>query len=157
MARDGFAADGGAVRLGPVRMSIFGKSGPTSPDPEAPRHETRTAFVGPKVRIHGELAGEEDIVVEGRVDGRVDVSKSVRIGAHGEVHGDVHAQILSIAGKVWGDVSADERVELLPSASLEGNIRAPKIVISEGAQFRGRVDMGSPSGPDDEPESGGPV
>ena len=55
-----------------------------------------------------------------------------------------------IAGKVVGDVSATERVELLPSGSLEGNIRAPKIVIAEGAQFKGSVDMGGRPGPDDD-------
>jgi len=137
-------------------MSIFGKSGPSSPDTEAPRHETRAALVGPKMRIQGELTGDEDIVLEGRVDGRVHVSKSFRVGPHGQVRGDVHAHVVSIAGKVWGDVSATERVELLPSGSLEGNISAPKIVISEGAQFRGRVDMGGRSGPEEEPGSGGP-
>jgi len=137
-------------------MSIFGKSGSPSPDKEAPRHETRSALVGPKVRIQGELTGDEDVVLEGRVDGRVHLSKGFRVGPHGEVRGDVHAHVVSIAGKVWGDVSADERVELLPSGSLEGNIRAPKIVISEGAQFKGRVDMGGRSGPGEEPGSGDP-
>ena len=137
-------------------MSIFGKSSSPSPEKEAPRHETRTALVGPKVRIEGELTGDEDVVLDGRLDGRVNVSKSFRVGPQGQLHGDIHAHVVSIAGKVWGDVSADERVELLPSGFLEGNIRAPKIVISEGAQFKGRVDMGGRSGPGEDPGSGGP-
>jgi cytoskeletal protein CcmA (bactofilin family) len=137
-------------------MSIFGKSGPSSPDKEAPRHDAETTRVGPKVRIQGELTGDEDAVLDGRLEGRVHVSKSFRVGPHGQVRGDVHAQVVSIAGKVWGDVSAEARVELLPSGSVEGNIRAPKIVISEGAQFKGRVDMGDRSGPGEEPGSGGP-
>jgi cytoskeletal protein CcmA (bactofilin family) len=47
-----------------------------------------------------------------------------------------------VAGRIVGNVTAAERVELLPSAVLEGNIRAPKIAIAEGAQFKGSVDMG---------------
>jgi cytoskeletal protein CcmA (bactofilin family) len=137
-------------------MSIFGKSGPSPPDPNAPRHDTGTALVGPKVRLQGELTGDEDVVLEGRLDGRVRLSKGFRVGPHGELRGDAHARVVSIAGRVWGDVSADERVELLPSGVLEGNIRAPKIVISEGAQFKGRVDMGDRSGPGEDPGSGGP-
>ena len=49
----------------------------------------------------------------------------------------------SIEGKLNGDISADERVELVASATVDGNIKAPKIVVAEGAKFRGSVDMGS--------------
>ncbi|HSB35709.1 MAG TPA: polymer-forming cytoskeletal protein, partial [Thermoanaerobaculia bacterium] len=87
-------------------------------------------------------------------EGRVQVGKSFRVGPTGHVHGEVNARSVSIAGHVEGDVIAAERVEILPTGILEGNIRSPKIVIAEGAQFKGRVDMAGPDGPANEPDGG---
>ncbi len=135
-------------------MAIFGKSGSPSPEKESPRHEVRRTYVGPKVRLHGDLTGEEDMLFDGRIEGRVNVARSFRVGPEGEVLADVTANVVVIGGHVVGNVVAGERVELLPTGSLEGNIRAPKIVIAEGARFRGSVDMeargegvASPDGP----------
>ena len=60
----------------------------------------------------------------------------------------VHARNVTVEGKVTGDISADDRLELVLTATVDGNIRAPKIIVAEGAKFRGSVDMGSakPSG-----------
>lgn len=104
-------------------------------------------MIGPNVRIQGELSGEEDIVVEGRVEGKITVTKMLRIGPQAQVNAEVKAQAVVIAGKVVGNVSATDRVEILASGSLEGNIKAPKIAIAEGAQFRGSVDMSGKPGP----------
>jgi len=101
------------------------------------------------VKIQGELSGDEDIVIEGRVDGKISVSKSLRVGNSAQINAEVKAQSIVIAGKVVGNVTAVDRVELLASGQLEGNIRAPKIVIAEGAQFKGSVDMGAKSGAPD--------
>ena len=59
------------------------------------------------------------------------------------VEATVHAKNVTVEGKLTGDVSADDRVELVASATVDGNIKAPKIVVAEGARFRGAVDMGS--------------
>lgn len=124
---------------------------PASPAsrPEAGVHrpEARNAVIGPNVRIQGELSGEEDIVVEGRVEGKITVTKMLRIGPQAQVNAEVKAQAVVIAGKVVGNVSATDRVEILASGSLEGNIKAPKIAIAEGAQFRGSVDMSGKPAP----------
>ena len=121
-------------------MAIFGKSGgPAPPGREDP--ESRPSFIGPKIRFQGELLGDEDVLVEGHVEGRVKISKAFRVGAHGVVLAEVAAATVTIAGRVVGNVSADERVELLPTGILEGNIQAPRIVIGEGARFTGRIDM----------------
>ena len=122
-------------------MAIFGKSGSPSPEKESPRHEVRRTYVGPKVRLHGDLTGEEDMLFDGRIEGCVNVARSFRVGPEGEVHADVTASVVVIGGHVVGNVVAGDRVELLPTGVLEGNIRAPKIVIAEGARFRGSVDM----------------
>ena len=127
-------------------MAIFGKSGgPAPPGPEDP--DSRSSFIGPKIRFQGELLGDEDVLVEGRLEGRVKISKAFRVGPHGVVLAEVAAGTVAIAGRVVGNVSADERVELLPTGILEGNIQAPRIVIGEGARFTGRIDMSGGAGP----------
>jgi cytoskeletal protein CcmA (bactofilin family) len=123
-------------------MAIFGKKG--GPAPEAFGEPVpRSSFIGSGIRIQGELLGDEDVLVEGRVEGRVEVSKAFRVGLGGVVVADVAAGTVDIAGHVVGNVSAAERVELLPTGTLEGNIQAPSIVIGEGARFTGRIDMSS--------------
>ena len=121
-------------------MAIFGKSGGPAP-PGLGDPESRSSVIGPKIRFQGELFGDEDVLVEGRLEGRVKISKAFRVGLHGVVLAEVAAGTVAIAGRVVGNVSADERVELLPTGILEGNIQAPRIVIGEGARFTGRIDM----------------
>ena len=121
-------------------MAIFGKGGSKAP-PGREETEAHSSFIGPKIRFQGELLGDEDVEVEGTLEGRVKISKAFRVGLHGIVRAEVAAGTVAIAGHVVGNVSAKERVELLPTAVLEGNIQAPRIVIGEGARFTGRIDM----------------
>jgi cytoskeletal protein CcmA (bactofilin family) len=97
--------------------------------------------IGSQIRINGELSGDEDVEISGRVQGKIQLQKNLLIAPSGNVEAEVHAKNVTIAGKVKGNVSADEKVEIIASGSLEGDIRAPKIVISEGAHFKGSVDM----------------
>jgi cytoskeletal protein CcmA (bactofilin family) len=130
-----------------------------APAGQKPQAEVKTAVIGPNIRIQGELSGDEDLVVEGRVEGKISVTKGLRIGPQAQINAEVKAHHVVIAGRVVGNVVAAEKVEILPSGVLEGNIRAPKIAIAEGAQFKGSVDMGgkapvepaaahAPNGPD---------
>lgn len=115
-------------------------------------------MIGPQVRIQGELSGEEDVVIEGRVEGKISITKSLRVGQNAQVNAEIRAHTVVIAGRVVGNVTAVERIEILPSGSLEGNIRSPKIAIAEGAQFKGSVDMsgGKASPAPSEPKGGQP-
>jgi cytoskeletal protein CcmA (bactofilin family) len=134
-------------------MALFSKE----PTP-APRLETRSntpaqtgpTFIGANVTIEGTVTGSEPIVVEGTVRGNINLNADLRVGTKARLEATVHARNVTIEGKVTGDVSADDRVELVASATMDGNIKAPKIVVAEGAKFRGNVDMGSRV-PKDEP------
>jgi cytoskeletal protein CcmA (bactofilin family) len=130
-------------------MAIFGKSS-QGPAPAGRGEPARgSSVIGPHIRVQGELLGDEDVLVEGRVEGKVLLAREFRIAPGGVVVADVHAATVVIAGQVTGDVSATERVEILPSGSLEGNIRAPKVAVGEGARFKGSVDMSAGSPPGD--------
>jgi len=130
-------------------MALFSKdpAPPTTPRPEsrtsgAPVQQGGT-YVGPNITIEGTVTGSEMLTVDGTVRGKINVTADLRVGAKARVEASVHARNVMVEGKINGDISADDRVELVASASVDGNIRAPKIVVAEGAKFRGNVDMGS--------------
>jgi len=93
--------------------------------------------------IDGTVTGSEPVLIEGTVRGKINLTGELRIGTKARIEATVHAKNVTVEGKLTGDVSADERVELVASATVDGNIKAPKIVVAEGARFRGSVDMGS--------------
>jgi cytoskeletal protein CcmA (bactofilin family) len=134
-----------------------------SPRPESPRPSARStkACIGSGIFLKGELHGEEDIVIEGRIEGKVRVEKhSVIIGESGRVDADVSAANVSIAGQVRGNVSGTDRVVLLESARVEGNISAKSVTLENGCRFKGSIDMES-SRPEPsvetKPNGGGPA
>ena len=61
--------------------------------------------------------------------------------------GDIHGRSVVVSGRVQGQIHADERAELAASASVQGNVNAPKVVIAEGAQLQGNVAMSAPDAP----------
>jgi cytoskeletal protein CcmA (bactofilin family) len=100
-------------------------------------------MLGANVTIDGTISGSEPVFVEGTVRGKIQLSSDLVVGTKARVEATVHARNVIIEGRLTGDVSADDRVELIASATVDGNIKAPKIIVAEGAKFRGSVDMGS--------------
>jgi cytoskeletal protein CcmA (bactofilin family) len=116
----------------------------SAPRKEAPRPDSRSAKarIGSGITLKGELRGEEDIIIEGRVEGRVVVDKhNVIVGESGRVEADISAGTISVAGNVQGDLEATDKIVLLETARVEGNITAKSVTIETGAQFRGSVEM----------------
>lgn len=131
-------------------MALFSKdSAPTPPAAPAARRDSspQTAgaatLIGANIAVDGTISGSDPVVVEGTVRGKIDLGADLLVGTKARVEATVHARNVVIEGRVTGDVSADQRVELVPTAHVDGNIKAPKIVVAEGATFRGSVDMGS--------------
>ena len=142
-------------------MGIFGNS--ESKPPEAPHLPARpaspapadkergvpaaaaakpgTCIIASKTVIKGEITGDEDVIVEGNVEGQIRITRDLRVGANGVVKATVEAQSIIVSGELVGDCQASVRVEIQATGRLTGNIRAPKIVIAEGAMFRGNSDM----------------
>jgi len=98
--------------------------------------------IGQSVQIKGELSGNEDLTIEGTVDGRVVVKDhALTIGANGKITAEVHAKTVVVVGQVAGNITADDKVEIAASGSVQGDIRAPRVSIADGASFKGRIDM----------------
>jgi len=129
-------------------MALSTKESPaTPPRPQLRANDAQPAFegtfLGPKITIDGTVTGSEMVLIEGHVKGAINLSGDLRIGTQARVEAKVHARNVTVEGRLNGDVSADDRVELVASSTVDGNIKAPKIVVAEGARFRGNVDMGS--------------
>ena len=128
----------------PAEPAAPGRPAPPPPPPGAPATASRTAgtcVIGPKTTVKGEIIGDEDVLVEGNVEGQIRVTRDLRVSPGGVVKATVEAQSLIVSGEIVGDCQASARVEIQASGRLTGNIRAPKIVIAEGAMFRGNSDM----------------
>jgi cytoskeletal protein CcmA (bactofilin family) len=116
---------------------------PSSPAPAPARPSTGACIVGAKTTFKGEISGDEDILVEGVVEGQIQITKDLRVGPGGVVKAKVQAQAVVVSGELVGDCHATHRVEIQASGKLLGNIRAPRVVIAEGASFKGMSDMSS--------------
>ncbi len=108
--------------------------------PETSPHG-RVTHVAPGTRIEGQVTGATELVIEGEISGTVKVEATVTVGASGVVQGPITGRLVKVAGKVIGNVRGTDRVEVGPAAVLEGDIAAPRVVIAEGAFFKGMVEM----------------
>ena len=119
-----------------------GPAPPASPAP-ASGPSAASTVIGARMRVVGDVIGDEDVVVNGRIEGKIRVDRKVVVSPGAEVEGDLQARSVVVGGSVRGQVTASERAELLPSGRVQGNVHAPRIVMAEGAQIQGRVVMPS--------------
>ena len=100
------------------------------------------AHIGKSVLIKGELSGSEDLYLDGEVEGNIELpGHSLVIGPNGRVRANVHAKDVVVHGKVDGNLRATEKVELKKSALLNGDIFTQRIIIEDGAFFKGAIDI----------------
>ena len=119
----------------------YDRAGPTVR--EAPNMKKRkTSVIGPTLRFKGELSANEDLIIEGQIEGVIaHHEKNLTVGKEGRVKADIAARTVEIYGYVEGDVRGEEIVKLAESAVVKGNIFCARIVMANGAQFTGNIDM----------------
>ena len=101
--------------------------------------------IGPSITINGKLSGDEDLTVRGRVEGEVTLTKTLFLEVSGVVKANVSVKNAVISGVVVGNVRATESVELTKEGRMVGDIAAPRVILVDGASFRGRIEMGEAS------------
>jgi len=132
-----------------IRVPRQPVSQPTPPPPARERasvarsSEAHETVIGSGITIKGELLGEEDVKIEGRVEGLIRVSKNLLVGQDGVIEADIEAENVNIGGTVTGNVVAQSKVEIFASGKMMGDIKGPRVVVAEGAHFKGNVDMNS--------------
>lgn len=99
-------------------------------------------MIGSTIKIKGDISGEENLVIEGKVEGTVNLhGHDLSVGQSGEVSADIAASIVRIDGEVTGDITGVEKVVISKNGRVKGNIVAPRVTLEDGAKFKGSIDM----------------
>jgi cytoskeletal protein CcmA (bactofilin family) len=97
--------------------------------------------IGSGIVIDGEIGTDEELVVRGTVKGKIHGKEAVLVEANAVVEADIDARSVEVAGQVNGNVTASDRVELKADSHVTGDIRSSRILIADGASFRGSINM----------------
>ena len=118
----------------------------STPAEPAPRPVTTTtadqATIGKSLVIKGEVTGSESLYIDGRVEGSINLSGNrVTVGRNGVVSANINAREIVVLGKVRGNLTASDRVDIRSDGSLTGDVIAARISIEDGAFFKGGIDI----------------
>ena len=117
---------------GPIGTDLPAEAGRANPN----------VMIGKSIVVKGELRGSEDLTIEGQVEGKIALKQHVlTIGTHGRIRAQVFAKSVIVLGEIIGNIEATERVAIRNEGAVEGDIKAPRVAIAEGAKFRGGIDM----------------
>jgi cytoskeletal protein CcmA (bactofilin family) len=131
----------------PERPSAIVPTAPVVSEPAAaPRPVTTTtsdqATIGKSLVIKGEVTGSESLYIDGRVEGSINLSGNrVTVGRNGVVSANINAREIVVLGKVRGNLTASDRVDIRSDGSLTGDVVAARISIEDGAFFKGGIDI----------------
>ena len=120
---------------------------PAMGEPAAPRPVSTTttadqATIGKSLVIKGEVTGSESLYIDGRVEGSINLSGNrVTVGRNGVVAANINAREIVVLGKVRGNLTASDRVDIRSDGSLTGDVVAARISIEDGAFFKGGIDI----------------
>jgi cytoskeletal protein CcmA (bactofilin family) len=118
----------------------------SEPAPAAPRPVSAStadqATIGKSLVIKGEVTGSESLYIDGRVEGSINLSGNrVTVGRNGVVSANINAREIVVLGKVRGNLTASDRVDIRSDGSLTGDVVAARISIEDGAFFKGGIDI----------------
>jgi len=136
---------------------------PAQPSPAIPSYEPVTparptaptsangagdqATIGKSLMVKGEVSGSESLYVDGRVEGSISLpGNRVTVGRNGQVAANITAREVVVLGKVKGNITASDRVDIRSEGSLTGDVIAQRISIEDGAYFKGGIDIRKPGG-----------
>jgi cytoskeletal protein CcmA (bactofilin family) len=119
---------------------------PTSPAPSVHANETRgPAIIGKSVMIKGQIFSREDLTIDGEIDGSVELHEHrLTVGPNGKLQAGVKAREVVVLGTIHGNVEASDKIDIRKDAKLVGDIKTARIVIEDGAYFKGSIDIVRP-------------
>jgi len=114
----------------------------TTPRPAATATTADQATIGKSLVIKGEVTGSESLYIDGRVEGSINLAGNrVTVGRNGVVAANISAREIVVLGKVRGNLTASDRVDIRSDGSLTGDVVAARISIEDGAYFKGGIDI----------------
>jgi cytoskeletal protein CcmA (bactofilin family) len=124
-----------------AQPSVMGATMPIHSAPVSGRSD-RLVNIGQSIEIKGELTGNEDLTIDGKVEGKIVLrDHNLTIGANGRIKAEVQAKTVTVVGEVVGNIAADDKIEIATSGSVQGDLRAPRVALADGASFKGAIDM----------------
>jgi len=113
-----------------------------TPRPVAASSTADQATIGKSLVIKGEVTGSESLYIDGRVEGSINLAGNrVTVGRNGVVSANINAREIVVLGKVRGNLTASDRVDIRSDGSLTGDVVAARISIEDGAYFKGGIDI----------------
>jgi cytoskeletal protein CcmA (bactofilin family) len=107
-----------------------------------PQFSSELAALGKSVTIKGQIVGREDLTIDGDVEGSIEMQEHrLTVGPSGTVRAGINAREVIILGTVHGKIDSKDKIEIRSNATLVGDIRTARIVIEDGAYFKGAVDI----------------
>jgi len=100
-----------------------------------------STVIGAGITIEGEISTDEDVVIHGTVRGKLTAREGVSVEEGATVEADISGGATKVAGAVTGNIHSSDRVDLQAGARVIGNVKATRLTIADGAQFKGNVDM----------------
>ena len=115
--------------------------------PAAASSTGEQATIGKGLFIKGEITGSESLYIDGKIEGTINLpGNRLTVGKNGQVNAAINAREIVVLGKVRGNVSATDRVDIRAEGSLTGDVAAARISIEDGAFFKGGIDIKKPEG-----------
>jgi len=120
------------------------KAAATTPSskPAPAGNSGQTTTIGASVKLNGELNGDEDLLIQGQVEGNIYLKEhNLTIGEQGTIKANAFARTITVRGTLTGDLNGVEKVTITSTGKVRGNIVSPKVILEEGATFKGSIDM----------------
>ncbi len=134
--REEAAAPGGQAPSPKQETVAAAKSRPAASAARPP------ANIGASILFKGELSGDEDFVIQGRVEGKINLSdNTLTVGEEGRIRADIIARVITVEGELVGDMYGTEKVIIRATGRVKGNITSPRVTLEDGAKFKGSIDM----------------
>ena len=133
----------------PVAQNSPNKENPSmSTNPSPSHHPTESrgpAVIGKSVMIKGQIFSREDLTIDGEIDGSVELHEHrLTVGPNGKLQAGVKAREVVVLGTIHGNVEASDKIDIRKDAKLVGDIKTARIVIEDGAYFKGSIDIARP-------------
>lgn len=115
---------------------------PSEPPRSMPAADRGGARVGPGLQVKGEISGNDDLLIDGAVDGHVHLGdRRLTIGSTAKVTADIQAREVIVFGNVKGNLRAQDRIEIKKDGSVVGDLTTTRIMIEDGAYFKGSIEI----------------
>jgi len=132
----------------PAAPSQIKENAPMSTNPAPSHHATDSrgpAVIGKSVMIKGQIFSREDLTIDGEIDGSVELHEHrLTVGPNGKLQAGVKAREVVVLGTIHGNVEASDKIDIRKDAKLVGDIKTARIVIEDGAYFKGSIDIARP-------------